>query len=73
MHGALDLDFADIRPYPPSTHAGVWVLRPPTQSIENTLAVLRGALALLTTETPEQRLWWSVIACIFATDKYAHA
>ena len=23
----LDLDFADILMYPPSTHAGVWVLR----------------------------------------------
>jgi predicted nuclease of predicted toxin-antitoxin system len=43
----LDLDFADIRLYPPSTHAGVWVLRPATQSIKNTLSVLKGALALL--------------------------
>lgn len=39
----LDLDFADIRQYPPSSHGGVWVLRPETQSIENTLSVLRGA------------------------------
>ncbi len=38
----LDLDFADIRLYPPSTHPGVWVLRPATQSIENTLSVLKG-------------------------------
>jgi predicted nuclease of predicted toxin-antitoxin system len=53
----LDLDFADIRLYPPSGHAGVWVLRPSTQSIETTLTVLRGALALLETETAAQRLW----------------
>ena len=30
----LDLDFADIRLYPPASHAGVWVLRPSMQSIE---------------------------------------
>ncbi|HSV81896.1 MAG TPA: DUF5615 family PIN-like protein [Ramlibacter sp.] len=53
----LDLDFADIRQYPPSSHAGVWVLRPPTQSIENILNVLRGALALNATEPADRRLW----------------
>ena len=53
----LDLDFADIRLYPPSTHPGVWVLRPATQSIENTLSVLKGALALLETEETARRLW----------------
>ena len=53
----LDLDFADIRLYPPASHAGVWVLRPSMQSIENTLALLKGALALLASETAEQRLW----------------
>ena len=36
----LDLDFADIRLYPPSSHAGIWVLRPPIQSIENTFQSL---------------------------------
>ena len=41
----FDLDFADIRRYPPASHAGVWVLRPPTQSIGNTLDLLRRALA----------------------------
>jgi predicted nuclease of predicted toxin-antitoxin system len=45
----LDLDFSDIRQYPPSRHRGVWVLRPRTQSIENSLSVLRGALALAVT------------------------
>ena len=28
----LDLDFADIRAYPPGSHRGVWVLRPPNQA-----------------------------------------
>src|SRR3990170_8670130 len=42
----LDLDFADIRLYPPSSHPGIWVLRPHTQSIENVLTLLKGALAV---------------------------
>jgi len=31
----LDLDFADIRLYPPSSHPGIWVLRPRSESIGN--------------------------------------
>ena len=53
----LDLDFADIREYPPSNHRGIWVLRPETQSIENTLSALRGALALLGKEPTTNHLW----------------
>lgn len=53
----LDLDFADIRDYPPSSHVGIWVLRPETQSIENTLGALRGAIALLSKEPTNKRLW----------------
>ena len=53
----LDLDFADIRLYPPSAHRGIWVLRPRTQSIEDVLSVIRGALATLDTEPAEARLW----------------
>jgi predicted nuclease of predicted toxin-antitoxin system len=53
----LDLDFADIRLYPPSSHHGIWVLRPTTQSIGNIVAVLRGALALLATEPTDKHLW----------------
>jgi predicted nuclease of predicted toxin-antitoxin system len=53
----LDLDFADIRQYPPSSHRGVWVLRPETQSIENTLSVLRGALNLISEEPTANHLW----------------
>ena len=53
----LDLDFADIRQYPPASHRGIWVLRPQTQSIENTLSVLKGALALVGDEPTANRLW----------------
>jgi predicted nuclease of predicted toxin-antitoxin system len=53
----FDLDFADIRLYPPGSHPGIWILRPHSQSIENTVNLLRGALTLLETETPQKRLW----------------
>lgn len=53
----FDLDFSDIRLYPPATHKGIWVLRPPTQSIESTLALLKGALGVLKTELTHSRLW----------------
>ena len=53
----FDLDFADIRQYPPSEHAGVWILRPSSQSIGNTPSLLRGAIALADTEPVAKRLW----------------
>jgi predicted nuclease of predicted toxin-antitoxin system len=53
----FDLDFSDIRRYPPAGHRGIWVLRPHTQSIDNTLALLKGALVVLETEPAHGRLW----------------
>ena len=53
----FDLDFSDIRLYPPASHSGIWVLRPHTQSIDNTLALLRGAPIVLETESAHGRLW----------------
>jgi len=53
----LDLDFADIRQYAPGTHAGIWILRPATQSIDNCVALVRGALMLSMTESPVTALW----------------
>ncbi len=53
----FDLDFSDVRLYPPASHKGVWVLRPHTQSIDNTLALLRGALVVLETEPAQGQLW----------------
>lgn len=53
----LDLDFSDIRLYPPSGHKGIWVLRPRTQNIDSTLALLQGALGVLESEQAESRLW----------------
>lgn len=53
----FDLDFSDIRVYPPASHRGIWVLRPHTQSIENTLALLRSAMRVLKDEPVQGRLW----------------
>ena len=53
----FDLDFSDIRVYPPAEHHGIWVLRPRTQSVENTLALLGSALPVLETEPTKGRLW----------------
>ena len=53
----FDLDFSDIRRYPPASHKCLWVLRPQAQSIDNALAMLRGTLALLETEPALGRLW----------------
>jgi predicted nuclease of predicted toxin-antitoxin system len=53
----FDLDFSDIRVYPPAGHHGIWVLRPRTQSIENALTLLRSALRVLDDEPTRKRLW----------------
>ena len=42
----LDVDFADIREYPPSEFPGIWVLRSRSQAVESVLALLRGAIAV---------------------------
>ena len=54
---SFDLDFSDMRHYPPASYGGIWVLRPHTQSIDNTLALLKGALIVLETESADGRLW----------------
>jgi predicted nuclease of predicted toxin-antitoxin system len=53
----FDLDFANVRTYPPREQPGVWVLRPMTQSIDDTLAAVRTAIELLREEGPENKLW----------------
>lgn len=54
---SFDLDFSDIRVYPPASHKGIWVLRPHAQSIDNTLVLLTAALLILETEATQGRLW----------------
>ena len=53
----LDLDFADIRAYPPGTHAGIWVLRPAVQTFKATTALVEAGLRLTATERTRGQLW----------------
>ena|ERR1700676_3151117 len=53
----LDLDFADIRAYPPADYAGLIVLRVRDQSRRHVLSVLARVLDLLRREPVTGRLW----------------
>lgn len=53
----LDLDFADIRAYPPGSYPGIWVLRPPKQTFKAIEALVAAAVRLCATETAYGRLW----------------
>jgi predicted nuclease of predicted toxin-antitoxin system len=53
----LDLDFADIRAFPPRLHAGMIVLRLGNQSRAHVLHVMSGLLSLLQREPLIGRLW----------------
>ena len=54
---ALDLDFADIRTYPPAEYRGLIVLRVKDQSRPAALSVLERILPLLATEPLVGKLW----------------
>jgi predicted nuclease of predicted toxin-antitoxin system len=53
----LDLDFADIRTYPPNQYCGLIVMRLSNQSRTHVLRILQGLLPILKHETVEGRLW----------------
>jgi len=53
----LDLDFSDIRWYPPALHSGIWILRPSTQSVSVICSLLERALRMLKIEPAERKLW----------------
>ena len=53
----LDIDFADIRAYPPGSHRGVWVLRPPNQAFGNVLNAVLAGVRLTTVERTAGQLW----------------
>ncbi len=53
----LDLDFADIRAYPPANHCGFIVLRVSNQSRAHLLRVLTSVVPLLEKEPLAGRLW----------------
>jgi predicted nuclease of predicted toxin-antitoxin system len=53
----LDLDFADIRTYPPQEHCGIVVLRLAKLDKFSVLAVLHRLLPVLERESPVGKLW----------------
>ena len=53
----LDLDFSNIRAYPPADHAGIVVLRPRTQDKNAVKDLLRRLIAVLGQESPVSELW----------------
>lgn len=53
----LDLDFSDIRSYPPEDYFGIIVLRPGVQTISSIVRLTTQAITLLGTEPLARRLW----------------
>lgn len=53
----LDLDFADIRVYPPGSHQGVWVLRPSEQTFNAIVDLVSAGVRLSAVERTVGQLW----------------
>ena len=53
----LDLDFADVRTYPPHQYAGIIVLRLSRQDKRYLLDVFTKAMTMLAKEPVRQQLW----------------
>ena len=53
----LDLDFSDIRAYPPKDFCGIIILRPKYQSTIQIMAMLESMLFFLKNETIDHSLW----------------
>ncbi len=53
----LDLDFANIRLYPPHSHPGIVILRPPKQDKQTLLSLLRRFVRVLPSRPCSGQLW----------------
>jgi hypothetical protein len=53
----LDLDFANVRNYPPGEHPGIVVLRVKTQDKENVLAYIKRLAMVLRNRHPVGEFW----------------
>lgn len=53
----LDLDFSDIRTYPPGSYPGIWVLRPAKQTFAAIDALVRAGGRLASVERVQGQLW----------------
>lgn len=53
----LDMDFSDIRTYPPADYHGIIVVRPRTQAKTVVLALISQLIPMLEIETLQKKLW----------------
>jgi len=53
----LDLDFANIRAYPPSHYSGIIVVRSKAQDKATLMGLVRQFLPILNQTSPEKQLW----------------
>jgi predicted nuclease of predicted toxin-antitoxin system len=53
----LDLDFADIRTYPPEEYSGIIVMRPKVQTISAIVSLTEQVVRLLESSSPAGQLW----------------
>lgn len=53
----LDLDFADVRAYPPESYPGIMVFRVPRQDTSLLTSILRRVTPLLNQESVKRHLW----------------
>ncbi len=54
---SLDLDFADIRGFPPAEYPGLVVLRLVRQDLDHVLQTIERLVQVLVEESPERMLW----------------
>jgi predicted nuclease of predicted toxin-antitoxin system len=53
----LDLDFADLRMYPPGSHRGLWILRPGKQTFRAIGDLVQAGVRLAAVESVDGQLW----------------
>lgn len=53
----LDLDFSDVRAYPPGAYPGIIVIRLADQSVDSTLLVTNKIISTFQEESPSGKLW----------------
>jgi len=53
----LDLDFANVRAYPPGSHSGIVVFRSKSQDKPTLISLLKRILPVLIRRSPERQLW----------------
>lgn len=54
---SLDLDFSDIRTYPPGNYPGIVILRLKKYNTRQIIERIRQLIAIFSRETPEKKLW----------------